>query len=72
MIAVKGNRRYRIREEERENRRADGYDIYDDEGNLVAYSALKTVPWEQYAALAAKCAALEEQVKKLKAKKKEA
>lgn len=65
MIAVKGNRHYRIAESERESRRAEGYDIYDDEGNLLAYSLRKTVPWEDYAALEAK-------YNRLKARKKEA
>lgn len=58
MIAVKGNRRYRIREEEMESRREAGYDIYDEAGTLVAWSKRKTVPWEQYAALEAENAKL--------------
>lgn len=62
MFAVKGNRVYRIPEEETEARRADGYDIYDEEGRLVAYSRLKTVPYEEYAALRA-------EYEKLKARK---
>ena len=65
MIAVRGNRHYRIAEDEREARRADGSDIYDDEGNLIAYSRLKTVPWDEYAAL-------KEKYDRLRARKKEA
>lgn len=54
MIAVKGNRYDRIAEDEREQRRAEGFDIYDDRGELIAWSKLKTVPWDEYAALKAK------------------
>ncbi len=54
MIAVKGNRHDRIAESEREQRRAEGFDIYDDAGNLIAWSKLKTVSWDEYAALQAK------------------
>ena len=62
MIAVKGNRVYRIREEEMEARREDGYDIYDDGGGLIAYSRTKTVPYDKYAAL-------EEAYEKMKARR---
>ena len=58
MVAVKGNRVYRIREEEMEARREDGYDIYDDNGGRIAWSKTKTVPYERYAALEAELAAL--------------
>ncbi len=59
MIAVKENRRYRIRPEEAEARRADGYDIYEDDGvTLVAHCRGKTVPYEVYAALEAECGRL--------------
>ena len=68
MVAVKENRVYRIREEEMEARRADGFDIYDDEGKRIAWSKTKTVPYEQYAALAAEC----ERLKARKTKTKEA
>ena len=44
MIAVKGNRVYRITEEEKERRRTDGYDIYGDDGKLLAYAKGKTLP----------------------------
>lgn len=53
MLAVMGNRVYRIREEEAEARRDAGYDICDDAGRLVRYSSRKTVPYEKYAALLA-------------------
>ena len=56
MIAVKENRRYRIRPEEAEARRGDGYDIYEDDGvTLLAHCRGKTVPYETYAALREEC-----------------
>lgn len=48
MIAVKDNRVYTITEMELEARRADGYDIYDDDGLLIAYSKGKTIPYEEH------------------------
>ena len=48
MIAVKENRVYTITEMEQEARRADGYDIYDDNGQLIAYSKGKTIPYEEH------------------------
>ena len=58
MIAVKGNRVYKISEAEKESRRADGYDIYDDDGAVIAYGKGKTVPYDQYAAVVAELEAL--------------
>lgn len=58
MIAVKGNRTYQISAAEQAARQAEGFDIYDDEGKLIAYSKLKTVPYEQYAAVVAELEAL--------------
>lgn len=75
MIAVKGNRSYQISAAEQAARQAAGYDIYDDEGKIIAYSKLKTVPYEQYAALSEeleKCKAENKALKKeLKELKKE-
>lgn len=71
MLAIKGNRRCRILPEEAERRRAEGWDIYDDEGRLAAWSARKTVPWERYAALEARCAALEEKQRRSRKAKEE-
>lgn len=54
MIAVRGNRHERIAEEEREQRRMDGFDIYSDSGEWMEWSKRKTVPWDEYAALKTK------------------
>lgn len=75
MIAVKGNRVYQITEAEREQRRVDGFDIYDEQGKLLAYAKGKTVPYERFAALEAENRKLKEDCKtlqkELKALKKE-
>lgn len=48
MKAHKENRVYTITEAEVEAFRKEGYDIYDDSGNLVTYGAGKSVPFERY------------------------
>ncbi len=66
MKAVKGNRVYTITEAEKERRRAEGFDIYDDKGKLIAYCKGKTVPYEQYAALEEENKKLKKELDKLK------
>lgn len=71
MIAVKGNRTYAVSDDrEKEARRADGFDIYDDEGKLVAYAKGKTIPMEEHLAevdkLKAENKKLAAELKKLK------
>jgi FtsZ-binding cell division protein ZapB len=48
MKAVKANRVYTITEAEQKSFINQGYDIYDDHGNCVAYGAGKTVPYGKY------------------------
>ena len=61
MKAVKANKEYTIDDSLKERYRQDGFDIYDDYGELVAYAAGKTVKYEAYAqAIAEKDAALAE------------
>lgn len=86
MKAYKDNRVYTITEADVESFRKEGYDVYDDEGNLVVYGAGKTVPYEQYekvqemyeatleenGALMDKVTKLEAEVAKLKKPKKKA
>lgn len=48
MKAVKANKEYTIVEQEQKRYIADGYDIVDDKGNVIAYGRGKTVPYEQY------------------------
>lgn len=37
MKAVKANKEYTIAEQEQKRYIADGYDIFDDNGNVIAY-----------------------------------
>lgn len=49
MKAIKENREYTITETDVTSFKNEGYDIYDDNGKLVAYGTGKTVSFEQYA-----------------------
>nr|DAF53217.1 MAG TPA: HeH/LEM domain [Siphoviridae sp. ctrap8] len=48
MKAVKANKEYTIAEQEQKRYIADGYDIVDDKGNIIAYGRGKIVPYEKY------------------------
>ena len=66
MKASKGNKVYTIDETLKFSYQAQGYDILDDEGNIIQYGAGKTVSYEEYKALEEKSIKLEEEDKKLK------
>lgn len=51
MKAVKGNKQYTINETQKKFYQGGGFDIYDDEGNLIAHGRDKKVPYEEYAAM---------------------
>ena len=75
MTAVKENRVYTITETDAESFRKEGYDIYDDNGELIAYGLGKSVPYDKYMelkkayeTLMEQCAELEDKLAK-KAKK---
>ena len=72
MYAVKANRQYTITEAEKETYRAQGFDILDGTGKVIAQGVGKTVPWSQYEALQKKLEAVEKKLaeaeKKAKAK----
>lgn len=51
MKAVKSNKEYTIDETVKDSYRKDGFDIYGDDGELIAYGAGKTVPYETYMAV---------------------
>ena len=51
MKAVKANKVYTIVEAEMKRYIDEGFDICDDDGNIVKYGRGKTVPYEEYAAL---------------------
>ena len=66
MKATRGNKVYTIDETQKSMYQAQGYDIVDDEGNVIEYGAGKTVSYEEYKALEEKAAKLEKENKKLK------
>jgi cell shape-determining protein MreC len=68
MKATRGNKVYTIDETQKAMYQAQGYDIIDDEGNLLQYGAGKTVSYEEYKELEKKNKELEEKLKKLEAK----
>lgn len=64
--AKKDNKVYGIEETNRKQYLADGYDIYDEDGNIVEYSHLKTIKYSKHLeALAEKDAVIEELQKAL-------
>lgn len=74
MRAVKENRQYTITDADVKSFVNDGYDIYDDNGKLVAYGAGKTVAFDKYAKLMAQVeskndeiVALRDEIESLKA-----
>lgn len=64
MIAKKENKIYEIGGLERARYVRDGFDIYDDDGQLVEYGAGKTVPYGQYAEAMAMIAELKAELEK--------
>ena len=51
MTAEKDNKVYSIDEGQVAAYQTAGYDIYDDDGNVIAYGAGKTLAYEEYMAL---------------------
>lgn len=77
MVAIKENRQYTINDTDVQRYANEGYDVYDDTGNIIAYGVGKTVPYDKYMKLMSQVEALQEeiidlreQIKKLEAKKK--
>ena len=66
MIAIKENRQYTINETDVQSFANDGYDVYDDNGNIVAYGVGKTVPYEKYMKLMEQVEALQEEIIELR------
>ncbi len=48
MQAVKENKVYTITETEQKSYQDQGFDIYDDDGEIIAHGRGKTVPYEEY------------------------
>lgn len=51
MRAKKSNKSYSIEASEAKKFQTQGYDIYDDDGNLIAFGAGKMIPAEAYLTL---------------------
>ena len=72
MKAIKGNKVYTITETEKKMYQDAGFDIKDDNGNIVAYGRGKSVPYVQYMEIMKENAALKKKVaslgKEMKAK----
>lgn len=66
MKALKGNKVYTIGETEKAHYVALGFDIQDDEGNVITHGRGKTVPYDTYAEVVKEL----EDLKKLKAEEK--
>lgn len=62
MIAIKENRQYTINDTDVQAFAKDGYDVYDDHGNIIAYGVGKTVPYEKYVKAEAQIERLQEEI----------
>lgn len=65
MKAVRENKEYTITEELKQHYKDSGFDIYDDEGNVIEYGRGKTVSMEEHLKALDRIAELEEQVREL-------
>ncbi len=71
MKASKGNKVYTIDETQKKSYVVQGFDIMDDNGEIIQHGAGKTVPYDKYAELEEKVTKLEKENKKLKEEIKE-
>ena len=71
MTAEKENKVYTITEEQKATYLAEGFDIRDDEGNIIAYGAGKTVAYEEYMALKKENEELRAKITELETQEKE-
>lgn len=69
MKAKKSNKCYSIEKREVNSFQSQGYDIYDDNGNLVAYGTGKTISADKYFKLQKENEELKAEIKSLKKKK---
>lgn len=70
MKAVKENKVYTINEAQQERYLKEGFDIYDDEGNVLDYSPKKKVLYSEYAKLLKENAELKAKLEDAGTKKK--
>ena len=76
MLAVKENREYTINDTDVQSFANEGYDVFDDNGNLIAYGKGKSVSFDKYMKVVEQTEKLQdeiielrEQIKRLEAKK---
>lgn len=62
MIALKANQEFTITEADVQSFVNEGYDIYDDNGNLVHYGMGKTVSYQKYMKMVEECEKLQEEI----------
>lgn len=62
MKASKENRVYTITDAEMASFQKEGYDIYSDNGDLIAYGFGKSVPYEKYAKLMNQVESLQDEI----------
>ena len=72
MTAEKDNKVYSIDEGQMAAYQIAGYDIYGDDGNVIAYGAGKTVAYEDYMALKKENEELRAKIAELETQEKEA
>lgn len=68
MQAVKGNKVYTVDEVTKKDYLSQGYDIIDDSGDIIEHSPTATVPYTEYAKLAAENEVMLAELEKLKKK----
>ena len=66
MKAVKANKVYTITEAEKKRYIDEGFDICDDDGEIIAYGRGKTVPYEEYCAVQAELEKLQAELEEAK------
>lgn len=71
MVAEKGNKVYTIDESMKVQYQNDGFDIKNDDGNVIAYGHGKTVPYEDHMAAVLEIERLRKIIDELQAKNQE-
>ena len=66
MKATRGNKVYTITEDQQKFYTDAGYDVVNDDGEVVAYGRGKTVPYADYAAVKEENAKLRREMERLK------
>lgn len=69
MKAKKDNKVYRIDETQKKKYLSEGFDIYNDEGELVEYSPLKKIEYNKYVDVLKENEELKKQLSELQPKK---